>query len=161
MDDTVKSMTSNRRARKRGSAMAELGPALFILLIVIFFPLLNLAMFGLTYFCCGTLTDLQADKAKVLPRSIAMSDLGPVKNTVPDAWQKTGLGAFAKLSAPLETAISYPVLANGMHVRVSTRFTASPFMPIPFIPGVPALSAPVTFTFTSQRILEDPSDFGR
>ncbi len=146
---------------QNGSAMTELGPALLILLVAIFFPLLNLSTIGLTYFCCGTLTDLQANKAALLPASLATSDTGPVKKSVVDAWKATGLGAFANLAQPPITTVSYTMIGTTPYAEVSTQFAANPLMTVPFIPGVPGISAPVQFTFTSKRVVEDPIGLGR
>jgi hypothetical protein len=144
-----------------GSAITEFGPALLFLLLVGFFPLLDLAAIGLTYCSCSTLNDLQADKAKLLPRSQAVDDGGPVKLSVVSAWQKSGVGAFTKLSSAPTTEISYVPISGEQHVVVATTCTANPFMAIPFIPGVPGISAPITFTMTAKRILEDPTNMNR
>lgn len=150
-----------QRPRNTGSAISEFGPALFFVLLVIFFPLLNLAMVGLTYFCCSTLTDLQAEKAALLPRSQAEDAGGPVKSALPSVWMRTGMGAFAKLSQTPQTRLSYPIIGVTRHVQVTTNFSASPFMPIPFIPGVPGISSPLGFNFSSKRVLEDPKNYDR
>jgi hypothetical protein len=148
--------------RDGGSAITEFGPALLFLLLVGFFPLLDLAAIGLTYCSCSTLNDLQADKAKLLPRSMADDDNGPVKLSVVSAWRKSGVGAFTKLSNDPVTEISYiPVPGSGPHVHVATTCTANPFMAIPFIPGVPGISAPITFTMKAKRLLEDPTNVNR
>lgn len=144
-----------------GSSITELGPVLLFIIIAVFFPLLNLSVIGLTYFCCGTLTDLQAEKAAVLPKSETQDNGGPVKNALPAEWEQTGIGKFAHLSEPPQTDVTFLVEGSVQKVRVSTTFSASPFMKIPFIPGVPGISAPVLFTFTSKRVVEDPRNLNK
>ncbi len=141
--------------------MSELAPALLFLLLAVFFPLLDLIALGLTYSAGATLTDLQADKAALFAATQANSDAGPVKSSVVSAWTQTGIGAFAHLVEPPATQISYPITNGVQYVVVSTSITANPFLTIPFIPGVPGLSAPMTFTFSSKRVLEDPSNAGK
>ena len=43
-------------------------------------------------------------------------------------------------------------------VRVTTSFAVQPFLAIPFPMSVPGLNAPVTFTYSTERALEDPTD---
>lgn len=147
--------------RSSGSAMTELAPALLFLLLAVFFPLLDLTAMGLTYSAGATLTDLQADKAALLPSSMAQKDDGPVKSGVVSAWKQTGIGTFAHLSEPPITQVTYPLTNGVQYVVVSTSFLANPFLTIPFIPGVPGLSAPMGFRCSSKRVLEDPGDVGK
>ena len=147
--------------KRKGSAISELGPALFLLFLVILFPLLDLIVLGLTYCSCTTLNDLQADKAALLPKSQADSDGGPIKTEVPSVWQKTGFGSLVKLASQPTTQIDYEPSNGAVYVVVSTTCVAAPFLAIPFIPGIPAVSAPVTFTLKARRVVEDPTNLNR
>jgi hypothetical protein len=149
------------KKRTGGSAITEMGPALFILLIAIFFPLLDLALVGLAYFSCATLNDLQTNKAAMLPQSEAESEGGPVKKGVREAWQLSAIGTLARLAGEPSTDVSYTEFGADQCVVVSTSFSVKPFLPIPFIPGVPGISAPVGFTIQGKRLLEDPSNLGK
>jgi hypothetical protein len=141
-----------------GSSLAEFGPALGILLLSVFFPLLDLIMVGFAYCQCMTLNSLQLQKAAELPAAAAQAPNGAVFQALPDAWQHTGLGAFVKLTEPPTTAIAYQdARGRDRYVIVSTTFSVSPFLNIPIIPGIPALSAPATFTISGKRVVEDPT----
>ncbi|HEY9786425.1 MAG TPA: hypothetical protein V6D17_13540 [Candidatus Obscuribacterales bacterium] len=47
--DSLRSAKGSRRGRTRGSSLAELGPALFLGFILLFFPLFTLGTLGLRY----------------------------------------------------------------------------------------------------------------
>ena len=146
----------SRRRASRGSSISEFAPALMFLLFALFFPLLDMVALGLTYNAGFTLTDLQAEKAAVVSSTDAKSDTGPVKGKVVNAWMQTGIGSFTKLAAPPITDIAYPLIDGIQYVSVTTTISANPFLTIPFIPGIPGMSAPVNLTFSSRRVLEDP-----
>jgi hypothetical protein len=142
----------------QGNSLAEFGPALGILLLSIFFPLLDLIMMGFAYCQCMTLNSLQLQKAAEMSAAAAQDPRGPVVAGLPDAWAHTGMGSFVRLVQPPATAIDYqPARGNDRYVIVSTTFSISPFLNIPIIPGVPALSAPATFTISGKRVVEDPT----
>lgn len=145
-----------------GSAIVELAPALFILFLLLFFPLIDLMTMGVEYASCYTLNDLQLREAANLPKSQAQDPAGIVKDRIPSEWRHSGLGAFVNVIGNPNTSISYldgETDATGTqdkYVVVTTSVTAHPFVTLPFVIPVPGLSAPMTFTISTRRMLENP-----
>ncbi len=143
---------------QKGNSIAEFGPALGILLFSFFFPLLDLVMFGFAYSQCLTLNSLQAQRAAAMGKAQARDPGGTVIAGLPNAWQHTGMGSFVGLTESPTTAITYvTAVGSDQYVIVATTFSVKPFLQIPLIPGVPALSAPATFTISTRRVVEDPT----
>lgn len=149
--------------RKHGSAMAELPLAMMVLLILLFFPSLDLLFLGIVYNAGSTLNDLQLRQASMSRYQAAQSPTGPVKHLIPEAWKSSGIGKFAKLDGEIDTAVSYSngiVDENGLqekYVRVTTKMSVNPFLKIPLPVGVPGLNAPAGLTFSAERPMEDPT----
>ncbi|HMW90472.1 MAG TPA: hypothetical protein PLC15_05190 [Candidatus Obscuribacter sp.] len=145
-----------------GSSIAEFGPALGIILICFFFPMIDLLAMGVSYGLCMVLNHNQAHEAALLPNADATNAGGIVKKGIPDQWLD-GMGRFVKLSGYPSTNVSY---RNGVadasnnqdkFVTVSTTLTCNPFLPIPVpVLNVPGLNGPMTFTVTSECQLENP-----
>lgn len=157
------SITRARIARKRGergSAIAELGPALLILFLFLFFPLVDLMSLGVIYMSCATLNDLQLREAALLSKAEAQDPAGRVRKGIADVWQQSGLGQFVKVVDSPATTVSYSQRQDDEVVVVTTNVTASPFLTIPLFPGVPGLGAPVSFTFANERLVENPETGG-
>lgn len=143
--------------------MSEIGPAMFILLIFIFFPALDLLGMAASYSSCMYLNLLQTKEAAVDPASDANSASGQVQKNVVDNWLANGVGKFVKTTAYPKTVVSYQ---NGQTdpntkitdkiVTVQTTVSCQPFLTIPFFVSIPGLSAPMTFIFSSEATLENP-----
>src|SRR5262249_48732181 len=156
-------MIKNIRHRPRcpqGSALVEMGPALLILLMFLFFPLTNVIAVGVMYGSCMTLNSLQLREAALLPASQAQASDGPIKKAIPDAWASAGLGRFVKpVHAPATTVTYKDGPAPGSKiVIITTSLQCSPFVPTPFIPNVPGLSSPIAFVLKSERPVENPNN---
>jgi len=142
--------------RKRGSAIAELGPALFILLLAGVFPMLDLIFAGVGY-CAGyTLSDLELREAARLPKSQLEAALVQICYE----WRTSGIGQFAGVVGDPQADFNYYTDNQGggpnlNYVTVTTTVQIKPLLPIPFVPGVPALSVPATYTYNGRRILEN------
>lgn len=146
---------------KRGSAIAEFGPALAILLLMFFFPLVDCLALGITYASCMVLNYCQLREAAFCSKAESQSVAGPVKKSIPQTWSEQGLGRFVNVANPVETEVTYMnvsgELVGGVQdqfVQVKTKVVATPFLTIPFFPGVPGLGAPVTLTVAGERLLE-------
>lgn len=152
---------ANRRGR--GAAIAELPLAMLVLLILLFFPALDLLFLGIAYNAGSTLNDMQLRQASLLRYWRARDPLGPVKKTIPDAWKNSGVGKFCNLEGDIETDVSYSngvVDDNGLqekYVRVTTRMSVNPFIRIPLPMSIPGLTAPTSFTISAERPMEDPT----
>lgn len=155
---------SGTRRNKRGSSIAETGPALFILFLMLFFPLVNLVTMTFAYFSCTTLNDLQLREAALLPKKDAQDPAGAVMKRIPEEWKAEGIGAFAGLNKPQVTIVDYVTQSKDKDgreeavVRVTTQVQLRPFLTIPFFPGVPGLGKPMDFQITSQRPVENFSN---
>lgn len=141
---------------RKGSAMAELGPALFLLFIFFFFPMLDLVALTTSYCCLFTLNDIQTREASMMTRLQAQSPEGIVVKAIPEQWVNNGIGRFVGVNKAPKTEVSYR--SGGVadkHVFVATTATVTPLLTIPFFPGVPGLGAPIDFTCSSQRLVEN------
>lgn len=143
--------------------MADFGPALLILFILIFFPLLDLLGICLDYGLCMILNSNQVHEAALIQSKDALDPAGSIKKGIPDQWMK-GMGSFCNLAKPITTDISYktspdtgPNATPDKVVTVVTTVACSPFLtiPIPFA-EVPGFNSPFTFEISSQRQMENP-----
>lgn len=159
---------------KFGDSIAEFGPALFIVLMFLFFPMLNLISMGVYYGLGMVLNYNQVHEAALLPAAEAESNSGPVKKSIPDQWQ-AGMGQFAKLNGKPETKITYragierQAVGAGQNdttdkiVMVQTTIKCNPFLPLPLPPSmvnIPGVNGPFTFTLTSEALMENPDNAG-
>ncbi len=156
-----------QRRRDNGSAIAEFGPALFVLLIIIFFPLMDFLGLAAAY-CMGWYCNYNVCRELSVRKENERDQVFSECNT---ALFNTGLIAFVgckthtdtdstPASPPVPSAPSdlfhhadYGAAAGGFQpiVTLTTQVTAQPFITVPFIPAVPGLSAPAAMVFTSQR----------
>jgi hypothetical protein len=164
----MKAMESNGKAERRsckGTALAEFGPALWILMIGFFGPMVDVMSIAIIYGSGFTLNNLQAQQAAYS----RYSEVAAKTDAVKKQWKDTGLGKFCNLTTDPETKIT---LVKGQAipgqekaennqdylVQVTTTVTCRPFLTIPVGGPIPGLSAPMQFTFVSERVLENPDD---
>ena len=147
------------RVRRRGigSALSEFGPALFILIIVGVFPVLDLILMGYGYCSVLNLNSLQIREACKTSSQMAQDPDGPVCKTIPNQWLSTTMGGIAGLTNFPNTAVNYDTDTGVPYVSVTTTVTMRPFLAIPFFGPVPGLGAPFTCTVSSSRVMEDAS----
>jgi hypothetical protein len=151
----------------RGSAIAEFGPALWIILIFFFFPMIDLLSVGMSYGFIMVLNYNQVHEASLLPASKAQDPNGSVMKLIPAAWLN-GMGQFVKISGSPQTTITYRSGAAGQDgvtdqtVTLTTLVVCNPFLtiPMPYI-NVPGLNGPMTYSVTSERPMENPDDPGQ
>ena len=155
---------SNRACRNcSGSAITEFGPALGILLICFFFPLLNMLVLGVSYCLCMVLNYNQVHEAALLPMSDATSLNGPVCKDITDRWLN-GMGKFVKTEGYPQTVISYRDghTTNNVTDRIAmvqTTVKCQPTLSIPlFGASVPGLNAPMAFSVSSESTMENPDN---
>ena len=148
------------------SGMAEFGPALGVLLIAIFFPLVDLLSVCISYGLCMVLNTNQVNEAALLPYLDARNSSGSVLKGIPDTWAN-GMGHFVKMQGPPTTVVTYRSGQNSTDslnnavvdkvVRVTTTVICTPFLPIPLpVVSVPGLNGPMTFTISAERAMENP-----
>lgn len=138
---------------KSGSSLAEMPPALFLLIFFAVLPVLNLIMMGCTYCFCTNLNTLELNEAARTPAA----QIDTAFAAIQQSWQSSVLGQYANLAAPPEANVSYTTNGSDTYVNVSTTFTAKSAINIPYFKGVPGLGGPWTYTIAGNRILEDPS----
>jgi hypothetical protein len=138
-----------------------MGPALFLLLVVAVFPVMDLIFDGLGYCACVTLNNLQLREAVRVPKSMAMDPNGAVQLGIPNGWRAGPFGSLAPLMNDPVTDVSYDVVGGTAVIQVSTTVSVRPLMVIPFFPKVPGLSAPMVFTISNNRVLENPAFLAR
>lgn len=148
--------------KAKGGTMAETAPALLILFMFLLFPLVDVMTMGVDYVSCHTLNNLQLREAANLPKAQAQDAGGFVKKNIPDQWKHSGMGAFVNVVGTPATNVSYldgetdTTGTQDKYVVVTTTMTAHPFLTLPFYFPVPGMSAPMTFTISTRRLLENP-----
>ncbi len=151
--------TTNMR-RERGQAMSELPGALMILILMVFFPLVNLLAMGVQFGCCFTLNSVQLREAALVKKSQVNATVAAVANN----WKNMGLGKFVNLHQGPLTKVSYkdgqkdPVSnITDKIIVVETAMSIRPFLnqDMPMLPKVTGLNLPMQFRFVSERPLEN------
>ena len=148
-----------------GNAMAEFAPALIVLLICIFFPLVDMLAVGLAYCDAQVLNTNQVHEASLLDWHEAVDPNGTVCKGIPDQWLN-GMGKFVKVASPPTTSISYrdgesTTGVTDKIVSVTTTLVCTPFLSIPLpVFNVPGLNGPMAFSITSERPMENPDYAG-
>jgi hypothetical protein len=141
-----------------GITLSETGPALFLLLIMGIFPIMDLIFAGSAYTACVLLNNLELREAARLPASQVENAMIQIAHD----WQVSGIGQYAGILGEPTTNYAYTVVpienSSGRqtetYVSVTTNVTLRPFLPIPFFNSVPALGAPVSYSITGRRLLE-------
>lgn len=158
-------ISGSRQRTCRGAQIAEFAPALFVMLIMFFFPVLDLVAICFAYGVVKLLNDNQVHEASLVPSEQAQDPAGLVKKGIPDQWHQSGLGKFVNVAGRPKTVVSYRAGMGGptsaKFVVVSTSIVCNPFVFVPFpIIKIPALNAPVPLSATSERQMEDPDNAG-
>ncbi len=138
------------KRRQRGSAIAEMGPALFLLIVCAVFPIIDVIYGSLTYCACMAINDAEVREASKVPSVQAFDTVSSILSD----WQATGLGQSIGFTEQPTINISYP---NSQYVVVATRFSVKPLVPIPFFVGIPGLATPIAYTIADKKLLESPS----
>jgi hypothetical protein len=149
------------RNQMGGASMAEFGPALWVLLICFFFPVMILLFLAASYASIMVLNNLQSHEASLLPYQDAQDPAGRVIKTIPTEWMTGGLGKFVNPVGTPDTQVTYQLGSSDVnntqdhYVVVVTKCSIAPILPIAFFQNVPGISAPVDFTISSQRLMEN------
>ncbi|MBX9669194.1 MAG: hypothetical protein K2X93_16335 [Candidatus Obscuribacterales bacterium] len=158
------------RSRRRdcgATSIAEFGPALLLLLICLFFPLLDLLSLCFDYGMVMVLNYNQAHEAALLPSDQVMDPNGAVRKGIVDQWLNGPMGRFLKVNGPVKTEIEYKDGAQiddkntEKIITVKTSVSCLPFLSIPF-PGVKiaGLNDAMLFFASSECQMEDPDNAG-
>jgi hypothetical protein len=150
----------------KGNSMAEFGPALCVILICFFFPMLNMLSLGIAYGDCMVLNKNQVQEAALIDWKDARDPQGPICKGIVDQWQN-GMGNLVKMPSAPVTTVSYrdgetaPDNTVDKIVNVQTTVTCSPFLTIPLpVVNVPGINGPMVFTINSEKLMENPDYAG-
>jgi hypothetical protein len=147
---------------QKGNALVEIGPALLIAFFFLFFPLLNLSAMGMTFAACVSLNYAQLREAAFSTTARAQHPEGSVRKGIPERWSKSGVGQFVSTPQLPVTSVTYrhvEGLKNDL-VTVSTMVTVKPAFTLPFFSSVPGLGAPITYTISNERLVENVAAAG-
>jgi hypothetical protein len=146
--------TKSRNAN--GTALAELGPALFLLILCMFFPMVNLCTLGASFAACVSLNHTQLREAALLANHEAANSKGSVIKAIPEAWKNSGIGQFVGSIKTPETKVNYRKIdgISNEAVTVTTTVTVKPFITVPLF-NIPGLGAPISYTISSERLVEN------
>jgi hypothetical protein len=147
-----------KQRKNKGSALAEFGPALGILLIGFFFPLLNLLGLFTTYGACYVLSSTQINEAAFLSASEATARGGLITYQLPDHWMRHGLGKLAGVVKMPSTSVTVSGSKPNEIVTVATTFECRPWVVVPLPIKVPGLNSTVTFQIESRQPVESATD---
>jgi hypothetical protein len=160
---------ARRRRTKHGAGIAEFGPGILVLVICIFFPLVDLLSVCLSYCTIMVLNYNQVAQAALIRASEAADPSGDIKKGIPDTW-RSGMGKFVNMTGNINTDVSYrngqqesgagATDAQDVIVRVRTSVTCNPFLPIPFFFGIPGINAPFPLVVFQEKQMENP-DFSQ
>src|SRR5476649_1785180 len=103
---TINTQRARHCRRSNGSAIAEFGPALGVILIFFFFLMIDLLSVGMSYGFLMVLNYNQVHEASLLPASQATSPSGIVMKKIQDEWL-AGMGHFVKMQGSPVTAVTY------------------------------------------------------
>jgi hypothetical protein len=141
--------------RRKGSAITEFGPALFFLLVIIFFPMMDILAMACQY-CMGWYANFATCRElTVRKQSEGVGTDNTVQQEVYAAIKCTGVPAFLGVAsiADLSSTAVYPGAAGGQQPMVvcTTIMSAKPFISVPWFMPVPGLNAPMVIQFQSTR----------
>ena len=156
----------SKRARTEtgASGISEFGPALGVLLLFFFLPMIDMLSLGVSYGLCMVLNGNQVHEASLLPATQVNDAGGTVQKALPDQWL-AGLGKFVKVVGYPKTFITWRTGGSTALVDkivcVQTTVNCLPCLPIPLpLVNVPGLNGPMTFSISSERQMENPDNSG-
>jgi len=153
------------RTKNGASGIAEFGPGMWVLVLCIFFPLVDILSVCLAYCTVMVLNYNQVNQASLIKASDAASPNGEVKKGIPDVW-RSGMGKFVNMSGSPQTDVAYrngqketgtgATDAEDVIVIVKTTVNCNPFLPIPFFVGIPGINAQFPLVVAQERQMENP-----
>lgn len=164
-------MKNSLPSRKSSGSIAEFGPALYLLLIVLFFPMLDMVGIVLSYADCQYLHFTLVRQA-CLENILSMNSATPPQLQVSYAFVTDPNGAFRNLIVSWYNGIGHYATKNlnditvsanvdlsqgtskVKYVTITTTVICNPLVPIPFPYALPGFNAPETFTLTGSSVIE-------
>jgi hypothetical protein len=166
------------RRRRKGSAIAEFGPAVFIILIVIMYPMIDFLYMSVAY-CYGWYCN------HLVVRNVATADptsgaaVGTAVSNAVTAWATTGMAAYVMgglARTNPQNQVTFLIIDNSTqlvtgnsgvpapapsttssvgYAHVVTQITVYPFLPLPWLGGCQGINEPITFNYADQRPQEE------
>ena len=156
---------SRDKRSQRAAALSEFAPALFLLLIFGLFPVIDAIFIGVDYASARYLNELQLREAQKLPRTQCLDEGGIIIKEIPKQWQQSLLGGLHNPDKQVVTKVDYipvpwqPVgsnqTVNFWFVSITTDVSFRPFLSLPLLTGVPGLGAPISFSVSGRRPVEN------
>ncbi len=147
-------LNTKSKRQNNGSAITETAPAIFILFIMILFPLIDLMYMGFAYSIIWYLNHLEV-------RELALrvpAETNQALNEVDTQFLGVGMAKFVGLTpAQIQHPLPNKAVRSGTpeNVTLTTRATVQPFLSLPFIMPVAGINQAVIFTVTSNRLQEE------
>jgi hypothetical protein len=144
-------MIKYRRNNRGGTSSVEFGPAVFILLIVVVIPCIDILQMGLAYGLAWYFDYMALRQAACAGPTNASTEV----NNLQAQWQSMGVGNFCRAAiSNIAIQTNQPPDVNGDgtgdYCWVQMQVTCSPIFPLPWAGG-----APVTFSFNGSRPMEE------
>ncbi|HEY9754108.1 MAG TPA: hypothetical protein V6C97_02980 [Oculatellaceae cyanobacterium] len=163
---------TRKQLRNRKGSIAEFAPAMYFILIVGFFPMLDMIAVMLSYADCQYLhftlvrqagleqcltLDTTTTPASLKPNYAFVTDPNGTFQSLITGWYN-GVGHFTTRSLADITVTANIDVTQGTptlkYVTINTTVVCNPLVPIPFPYQVPGLSAPVTFSMSGNSVIE-------
>ncbi len=144
-------LNTKSKRQNGGSAITETAPAIFILFIMILFPLIDLMYMAFAYSIVWYLNHLEVRELAVREPAETTQALTEIDT------QFLGVG-MAKFVGLVPGQIQHPKIVrsgNPETVSLTTQARVMPFLSLPFIMPVAGINQPVVFTVTSNRLQEE------
>ncbi len=144
-------LNTKSKRQNGGSAITETAPAIFILFIMILFPLIDLMYMAFAYSIVWYLNHLEVRELAVREPAETAQALTEIDT------QFLGVG-MAKFVGLVPGQIQHPKIVrsgNPETVSLTTQARVMPFLSLPFIMPVAGINQPVVFTVTSNRLQEE------
>lgn len=144
-------LNTKSKRQNGGSAITETAPAIFILFIMILFPLIDLMYMAFAYSIVWYLNHLEVRELAVREPAETTQALTEIDT------QFLGVG-MAKFVGLVPGQIQHPKIVrsgNPETVSLTTQARVMPFLSLPFIMPVAGINQPVIFTVTSNRLQEE------
>ena len=149
-------MRYRARGRKStGHEFAEFAPAVFILMVCIALPMLDLLYLGIAYASGWYLNHLEVREAACAPPGRVSDALARARI----AWEGSTLAKFTKgrevSATPNPKDVNPSDNFSPDTIQITTQVQVQPFLQIPFMGGVPGIGSPITYQYTSERTQEE------
>jgi hypothetical protein len=150
--------------KPRGGAIAETGPALLLLLVLVMFPLMDVLYMACAFGFSWFLHSAEIRELSVRAPKPAEAAANLTKVDTDFCNNSAGIAKFLGIDAStMGTKIQHPTVTfdppsavdpNGQ-VRLTTSVVIRPWLMIPFFMSVPGLNADMTFKFDSIKPQEE------